>query len=126
MSLKSPLGRVLGLGSAKSGTEHWWSQRLTAIAMVPLSLWFVVQMFGMSSFDYNAARAFVAAPVNAILLLLLTFTLLYHSMLGTQVVVEDYVRGARKVVMLVVLRFAYIALGVAAIFSILKISLGTA
>ena len=123
MSLKSPLGRVLGLGSAKSGTEHWWSQRLTAIAMVPLSLWFVVQMFGMSSFDYNAARAFVAAPVNAILLL---FTLLYNSMLGTQVVVEDYVRGARKVVMLVVLRFAYIALGVAAIFSILKISLGTA
>ncbi|MFK8052720.1 MAG: succinate dehydrogenase, hydrophobic membrane anchor protein [Woeseiaceae bacterium] len=126
MSLKSPLGTVLGLGSAKTGTEHWWGQRMTAIAMIPLSIWFVIAMTGLPDFGYDSARAFIAAPVNAILLLLLTATLLYHSMLGTQVVVEDYVHGAAKVVTLVLLKFAYIAAGVTAVFSILRISLGSA
>lgn len=125
MSLKSPLGNVLGLGSAKTGTDHWWSQRVTAVAMIPLALWFVFAMVSLPSFEYADVRSFIASPVNAVLLLLLTATLLYHSMLGTQVVVEDYVHGAAKVVTLMLLRFAYIALGVAAVFSILKVSLGS-
>lgn len=126
MSLKSPLGTVLGLGSAKTGTEHWWSQRVTAVAMVPLSLWFVFALTSLPSFDYLTVREFIAQPMNAILLLLLSATLLYHSMLGTQVVIEDYVHGAAKVVTLLLARFAYVLLGVTALFSILRISLGNA
>ncbi|MEL7310635.1 MAG: succinate dehydrogenase, hydrophobic membrane anchor protein [Pseudomonadota bacterium] len=125
MSLKSPIGRVLGLGSAKEGTEHWWHQRLTAIAMVPLTLWFVVSMLLMPDYGFEAMRAFIAAPLNAILLLLLSGTLLFHSALGTQVVIEDYLRGGSKLVTLVLTRFAYVFLGVATGFAILKISLGS-
>ncbi|MEM7611731.1 MAG: succinate dehydrogenase, hydrophobic membrane anchor protein [Pseudomonadota bacterium] len=124
MSLKSPLGKVLGLGSAKEGTEHWWSQRVTAVAMIPLSLWFVIAVLGLPAFDYVTVSAWMAAPVNAVLLLLFTGTLLYHSMLGTQVVIEDYVHGFAKVATLIIVRFIYVALAVAAIFSILRVSLG--
>ena len=98
---------------------------MTAVAMVPLSIWFVFAMVGLPSFDYDDVVDFIGKPFNAVMLLLLTSTLLYHAMLGTQVVVEDYVRGAKKVVTLVLLRFAFIALGVSAVFSILKISLGS-
>lgn len=98
---------------------------MTAVAMVPLSIWFVFAMIGLPSFDYSDVVDFIAKPFNAVMLLLLTTTLLYHAMLGTQVVVEDYVRGAKKVVTLVLLRFAFIALGVSAVFSIFKISLGS-
>ncbi|MEL6300224.1 MAG: succinate dehydrogenase, hydrophobic membrane anchor protein [Pseudomonadota bacterium] len=125
MSLKSPIGRVLGLGSAKEGTEHWWHQRLTAVAMIPLTLWFVAAMALLPDYSYETARAFVAAPINSVLLLLLIGTLLFHSALGTQVVIEDYIRGGTKLVTLVLTRFAYVALAVAAVFAILKISLGS-
>ena len=124
MTMKSPLGRVLGLGSAKEGTEHWWSQRMTAVAMIPLSLWFVFAVLGLPALDYATVSDWMAAPVNAVLLLLLTGTLLYHSMLGTQVVIEDYVHGFAKVASLVIVRFIYVALAVAAVFAILRVSLG--
>ncbi|MEM8547911.1 MAG: succinate dehydrogenase, hydrophobic membrane anchor protein, partial [Pseudomonadota bacterium] len=114
MSLKSPLGRVLGLGSAKEGTEHWWSQRVTAVALVPLGLWFMVSMLALPGYDYPQVVAWVAAPVNAILLLLFVVTLLYHSKLGTQVVIEDYIHGNMKVVLLIGLKFMYALLAVAA------------
>ena len=125
MSLKSPIGRVLGLGSAKEGTEHWWHQRLTAVAMVPLTLWFVVSMIRLPDYGFATMQAFVAAPVNAVLLLLLSGTLLFHSALGTQVVIEDYLHGGSKLVTLVATRFAYVALAVATSFAILKNSLGS-
>lgn len=124
MSLKSPLGRVLGLGSAKDGTEHWWMQRVTAVALVPLSLWFVFSMLFAADFSYETQSTWLARPLNAVLMILLATTLLYHSRLGVQVVVEDYVHGATKIVTLMISQFAHIALGVAAVFAVLKISLG--
>ncbi|MEM9171922.1 MAG: succinate dehydrogenase, hydrophobic membrane anchor protein [Pseudomonadota bacterium] len=126
MSLKSPLGRVLGLGSAKEGTEHWWSQRVTAVAMIPLTLWFALSLLALDAYDYVTVTNWIAAPINTILLLLFAMTMLYHSKLGTQVVVEDYVHGGTKVVTLIGLKLIYAFLGVASVFSILRISLGSA
>ncbi|MEO1116970.1 MAG: succinate dehydrogenase, hydrophobic membrane anchor protein [Pseudomonadota bacterium] len=122
--MKSPLGKALGLGSAKEGTEHWWTQRVSAVAMAPLMLWFVISMLVLPAYDYGTVSAWLAAPVNAVLMLLASFTLLYHSALGTQVVIEDYVKGPAKVVTLILVRFAYFILGAAAIFAILRVSLG--
>jgi len=128
MSLQSPLGKFLGHGSAKHGTEHWWAQRVTAVALLPLTLWFVVALLGMSSYEFEAVAAWMAGPLNAILLSCLLIALLYHSQLGLQVVVEDYVHhGGLKVTVLIVLQLAHIAAGVAGLYSIILISLsGTA
>ena len=93
MSLRSPLGRARGLGSAKSGTGHFWMQRLTAVALVPLALWFAISVVGLSGADYAAAKAWVGRPVNAALLLLVLLTAVWHAILGVQVVIEDYVHG---------------------------------
>ena len=123
MSMKSPLGKVLGLGSAKEGTEHWWTQRVSAVAMVPLMLWFVISTLTMPGYDYATVSSWMASPVNAVLLLLTAGTLLYHSALGTQVVIEDYVKGAAKVVTLILVRFVYFVLAAAAAFAILRVSL---
>jgi succinate dehydrogenase / fumarate reductase membrane anchor subunit len=127
MSLQSPLGKFLGLGSAKEGTQHWWSQRLTAVALVPLTLWFVVALLGMDSFAHPAIVAWMAQPLNSILLILLLLVMLNHSQLGLQVVVEDYVHaGGLKVLILMLSRFAHVAAGVAAVYSIIILSVGTA
>jgi succinate dehydrogenase / fumarate reductase membrane anchor subunit len=126
MSLQSPLGKFLGLGSAKQGTHHWWSQRVTAVALVPLTLWFVVALLGMDSFAHPAIVAWLAQPLNSILLILLLLVLLHHSQLGLQVVVEDYVHSGMKIVILTLARFAHIAAAVAAVYSIIILSVGTA
>ena len=126
MSLRSPLGRVLGLGSAKDGTSHWWSARLTALALVPLSLWFVIALYGVGVRDYWSVARFVQQPLNAILLALLVPVAAYHSLLGTTEVVEDYVhdQGA-KVIVMVLLKFAHVLVAVAALYAVLKVSLGS-
>jgi len=93
MSLQTPLARVLGLGSAKEGVEHWWWQRITAIALVPLGLWFVVAVISLVGADYAAARAWVGAPLNMVLLIAFAAALLHHAQLGLQVVIEDYVHN---------------------------------
>lgn len=125
MSLRSPLGRVLGLGSAKSGFHHWWGQRLSAAALAPLGLWFAFSLAGLPGMDYGTVAAWIAAPLHAILLILLLLTLLYHSSLGLQVVIEDYVhRAGAKVVSLVLVRFAHAVLAVAGAWSILTLSVG--
>lgn len=124
MSLQSPLGKFLGHGSAGHGTEHWWAQRVTAVALLPLTVWFVVALLGMESFDHAAVTVWMASPLNAILLSLLLIALLYHSQLGLQVVVEDYVHtGWVKVTTLITLQLAHIASGVAGLYSIILISL---
>ncbi|MEO8445629.1 MAG: succinate dehydrogenase, hydrophobic membrane anchor protein [Gammaproteobacteria bacterium] len=123
MSLKSPLGRVLGLGSAGTGTEHWMGQRLSAIAMVPLTFWFGLSLLNLRSMDFYSTSAWVAVPLHAILLVLLVAALVYHSSLGTQVVVEDYVHspGLRAAV-LVLLRLLHLALAAAGIFAVFLIA----
>ncbi len=125
MSLRSPLGRVLGLGTARDGTSHWWGQRVSAIALLFLGLWFAASLATMPGFDYADAVSFIGRPVNSILLLLLTVSLAYHSYLGLQVVIEDYTHAPGiKLTLLVLSRFAHVLLAVAAVFSVLKIGLG--
>ncbi|MCC7258036.1 MAG: succinate dehydrogenase, hydrophobic membrane anchor protein [Gammaproteobacteria bacterium] len=125
MALRSPLGRALGLGSAKSGFGHWWGQRLSAGALVLLGLWFAVSLLGLASTDYWAVAAWVGEPRHAILLILFLITLLYHSSLGVQVVIEDYVHEApAKVSALVVNRFLHVALAVAGVYSVVTLSVG--
>ena len=125
MSLRSPLGRVLGLGSAKEGTAHWWGQRVTAIALLPLTLWFVVSLLTLPGLDYETVRTWLAVPVTGFLALLLVAVLTYHSYLGTMVIIEDYVTSSgMKVLSLMVLRFLYVLAGGASIFAILRIVFG--
>lgn len=124
MSLRTPLGRVLGLGTAKEGTGHFWGQRVSALGLLLLGLWFVASMLTMPGFSYSDAVAFVAAPLNAVLLLLLTITMAYHSTLGVQVVIEDYVHShGLKLAALIIIRFAHVLFAAAAIYAILKIGL---
>ena len=123
MSLRSPLGRVLGLGSAKEGTDHWLGQRTSAIALLLLGLWFVTALLRLDGFDYLSVSRFIAAPVNAVLLLLFTGSLARHSWLGIQVVIEDYVHTpALKITALLASRFLHLTLAMVALVAILGIS----
>jgi succinate dehydrogenase / fumarate reductase membrane anchor subunit len=125
MSLRSPLGKVRGLGSAKEGVGHWWAQRMTAVALVPLIIWFVSSICLMTGADYNAVRDWVETPLVSILLALLTIAVFHHAQLGLQVVIEDYVHAEwLKIASIALVKFAAIGLAVATIFSIVKIALG--
>jgi succinate dehydrogenase / fumarate reductase membrane anchor subunit len=127
MSLRSPLGRVLGLGSAKDGAHHWWVQRVSSVALTLLTLWFIASLLALGRLDYAALYVWINRPINASLLVLLTVTLVYHSMLGVQVVVEDYVAGkGAKVASLLVSQFLHLAIGAVGVFSILRIAFGSA
>jgi succinate dehydrogenase / fumarate reductase, membrane anchor subunit len=127
MSLRSPIGRVLGLGAAKEGFSHWWLQRVTSVALVLLGLWFVSALLRMPTFQYEFVVAWIAMPLNAVLLLLLIGTLVYHSQLGVQVVVEDYVHHhGLKIATMMLLTFAHVAVAALAIFAVLRIAFGGA
>jgi succinate dehydrogenase / fumarate reductase membrane anchor subunit len=123
--LRSPLGRALGLGSAKEGVEHWWMQRVSAVALVPLTLWFVAALIAHLGADYTAAVAWLRSPLSAIAMILLVVAVFVHMGLGVQVVIEDYVHheGA-KLASLIVLRLACWALGAAALFAVLRVAFG--
>jgi succinate dehydrogenase / fumarate reductase membrane anchor subunit len=126
MSLRSPLGQVLGTGSAKDGTGQWWAERVSAVALIPLTLWFFFSLLGLPTLSYGAVRAWVAAPLHGFLAVLLIGVMTYHSYLGTTVVVEDYVHGkGAKLSSLLLLRFLYVLAGGASIFAILRIALGS-
>ena len=125
MNLRSPLSRVLGSGSAKEGTDHWWAQRLSAAALALLGCWFALALLRIGSFDYAAVLAFVARPLNAVLLLLLLLTMAYHSVLGIQVIIEDYVHAPfAKVAALVTSKFLHVFVALAGVFSVLRIAFG--
>lgn len=124
MSLRTPLGRVLGLGSAKDGTSHFIAQRLSAIGLAVLGCWFVFAMFSLESTAYLEVVRFIGAPFNGVLLTLLCVTVAYHSNLGVQVVIEDYVHtSAIKHLALIVSRFAHMLIGVAAVYAVLRIGI---
>jgi succinate dehydrogenase / fumarate reductase membrane anchor subunit len=126
MSFRSPLGRVLGLGAA-GGSHHWWLQRVSAVALVPLAAWFVIALALLPDTGYATARAWLAAPVHAMLAGLLLLTAALHSWLGVTVIVEDYVSGtARRFATLLVLQFLHVVLGAGALFAVLKVALGSA
>lgn len=124
MSLRSPLGHARGLGSAKDGTHHFWVQRVSAIALVPLTLWFVFSVASLRGASFEAVHWWVSYPAVAITLVLFIATALYHSMLGVQVVIEDYVGGeGMKLTTLLLSKFFHVAVAVAAIFAVLKVAL---
>ncbi len=127
MSLRSPLGRVLGHGAARQGVHHWWSQRTTSVALALLGPWFVFALLTLPDLGYGAVSAWIAKPLTAVLLGLFVAVSAWHSALGVQVVIEDYVRAAGpRVAALVASRFLHVLVAAAALFAILKVSLGGA
>jgi len=126
MELRSTLGRVRGLGSAKEGVTHWWAQRTTALALVPLSLWFAASVIGLAGADYTAVVAWFKSPFNATLMILLIGATFYHAVLGLQVVLEDYVHHeGRKLASILIVKGLAGALGLLAVVAILKLAFGS-
>ena len=126
MSLRSPLGQVLGLGTAKDGTAHWWAQRVSGIALVLLGIWFAVSIATLPSLDYSDVAAFIGELPNPVLLMLLCVTMAYHSYLGVQVVIEDYVHShGLKIFSLVFSRFAHVFFAAVGLFAILRLGIGS-
>jgi succinate dehydrogenase / fumarate reductase membrane anchor subunit len=123
--MRSPLGRAIGLGSAKEGLDHWWAQRITAVALVPLSLWFISAIVGLVGADLETVQNWMSLPLPAILLILLLIATFYHLSLGLQVVIEDYVHtDFAKLGLVVVLRLLCFGIAVAGIFAVVSIALG--
>ena len=121
--LRSPLGRVMGLGSAKEGVAHWWAQRLTAVALIPLVLWFVIALIGLTGADRAAVIAWLHMPVPAIATVLMLIAVFYHMALGIQVMVEDYIHSEwLKITALVLNKFVAFVLAAAGIFAVLRIA----
>lgn len=124
-SLRTPIGRARGLGSAKEGVHHWWMQRLSAVALIPLTLWFVASIVAMAGADHAAFAAWISNPIVAILMILLVTATFYHAQLGMQVVYEDYIHThLLKIAADVGTKLAATILALGAVFAILKIALG--
>ncbi|NCY24066.1 MAG: succinate dehydrogenase, hydrophobic membrane anchor protein [Alphaproteobacteria bacterium] len=121
--MRTPLGRVRGLGSAKSGTHHWWMQRVTSIALLPLTLWFVVSMLSLAGASFAQTRAFLAWPVNAVLMLALIGLTFHHIAAGLQVVVEDYVRkDMQRIAALLVIKGGCWLMALVCAFAVLRVA----
>jgi len=122
--MKTPLARARGLGSAKEGTEHWIAQRITAIAMIPLAIWLVYSIVDLKGASHAEFTSWLAEPFNAILMILFVIASMYHGVLGSQVVVEDYIHCEWfKTLKLIGNKLFFFSLAIACIFSILKIAL---
>ena len=127
MSLRSPLGRVLGHGSAKSGSAHWLGQRVSAVALALLGTWFLVSLLTLGGLEHERVVAWLAAPLQSVLALIFVVTAAWHANLGMQVVVDDYVAGkGTRIAVLVVIRFALIVAAVAGVLAVLRIAFGVA
>lgn len=110
-------------GSAASGTGHWWAQRVTAVALVPLSLWFVAAMVALTGADHGTVTAWLARPTTAILMVLTLAVTFYHALLGLEVVIDDYVHAPRaRLPALLLVRFACVVVGLAGAFAVLRIA----
>jgi len=124
-SLRTPLGRVRGLGSARSGTEQFWMQRLTAVANVPLSLFMVGLIISLMGSNYAAVKSTLGSPIIAISVILFVISATWHMRLGMQIVIEDYVHAeGTKIVLLLANTFFTVVVALASIFAVLKLSFG--
>lgn len=122
-TIKSPLGKARGMGSARDGVEHWIHQRITAIASLPLMLWLTYAVLSVQGFSYEEFTAWLAAPLNAILMILAILSVFYHAALGAQTIVEDYVHHEGfKIFKLIGIKLFFFAASVACVFSVLKIA----
>ena len=125
MNLRSPRSVAVGLGSAKHGFSHWWWQRVTAVALIPLTLWFVYSIVFLMNNDYDQATTWLASPVNATLMLVFHFAVLFHAQTGLQVVIEDYIHTKWiNLTLLLVVKFAAVIMAVLATISVLQVALG--
>ena len=125
MSLQSSLGKVRGLGSAKTGTDHWWYQRMTAIALIPLLIWFVVSLVSLIGADRQDIQDWLSSPISATLLIVLIIALFKHAALGVQVVVEDYVTvKALKLTIVIATNLGATLIAVLSVISVLRLAFG--
>jgi succinate dehydrogenase / fumarate reductase membrane anchor subunit len=121
--MQTPLHKVQGMGASHTGTGHFWYERVTAVALIPLTLWFAYAMLGLANASEVAAISFLARPLNVILMAAFMVITLYHVKLGLQVVIDDYVHGpGMKMFLLLLVRFAVIATGSTALFALLRIA----
>ena len=125
MTMETPLGRVRGLGAAKAGADHWWHERLSALATLLLFAWLIASLLRLPAFDYPTVRQWLAEPLAAVPMLLLVVATFWHLKLGLQVVVEDYVHGeGGKFFWITLINFAAVFGAALALFAVLKIALG--
>ena len=123
--MRTPLSRVRGLGSAKKGTEHFFMQRVTALANIPLTLFFVGALVVHAGADYTTMTAFLGNPLVGVVMLLLIVSATYHMKLGLQVVIEDYVHGeATKLLAIIANQFFALTIAVACSLAVLKLVIG--
>jgi succinate dehydrogenase / fumarate reductase membrane anchor subunit len=123
--LVGPLARARGLGSAKKGLQHWWAQRVTAVALVPLTLWFVFSVIHLNGADQAAVHDWLRRPASAIMMSLLLVATFYHLALGAQVVIEDYVhREGVKLTSLLLVKGLIVLLAASALFTVLRVAVG--
>jgi succinate dehydrogenase membrane anchor subunit len=125
MSMRTPLGRVRGLGSAKSGTEHFWAQRVTSVASIPLTAGFIVIVAMLVGRNHAATVQILGSPLVALTMILFVATIVYHMWLGMQIIIEDYVNDPlRKAIAAMSNTFFSVVVALASIFAILKLSFG--
>ena len=125
-NFRTPLSKVKGLGSAKEGTSHFWVQRLTAIALIPLVLWLCFSIAALPGMDYVAIREWLSQPFNAIVMVLFMTAGFYHARLGLQVIIEDYIGShGSRITAIIAVNFVAAALGATGVFSVLRIALAS-
>lgn len=120
--MRTPLARAIGLGSAHNGVQHWWMQRLSAVALVPLTLWFIAAIIAHTGADYPIFIAWMRNPISSILMVLLLIAVFYHAALGLQVIVEDYVHSGAKFAAAIAVRLGCFALAAAGVLATLRIA----
>ena len=121
---RTPLKRALGLGAGHSGTEHFWKQRVTAVILAPLAIWFVVTLVSLVGADLETARAIIARPWNTIIFAVFLVTMFWHAKLGLQVIIEDYIhQRALEVTLQLLVTFACAAGALASLYAIARIAL---
>lgn len=120
--MRSPLARARGLGSAKGGAKHWWAQRVSAVALVPLTLWFLGSLIAHAGGDYVAVIGWLKTPLASLAMIVLLLALFHHTALGLQVVIEDYVHSDAKFAAVIAVRLGCVVLASAGILATLSIA----
>jgi succinate dehydrogenase / fumarate reductase membrane anchor subunit len=121
--MRSPLARAIGLGSAKEGVGAWWAERVSAVALVPPTLWLAASIIAHTGSDYSTFIAWLKTPMAATLMILLLIALFYHTALGLQVVIEDYVHSAARFAAVIAVRLGCCAFAIAGVMATLRIAL---